>query len=387
MAEVNDLLDTGVENTNQLAGAFKSCGSMDEFLHAHLHVGMHATTVTDPNSFLSFSFDVDRLVVEFEHLTALQGGLHYLLFPRLPHYSFLKKHEDLIQYSHDGIAALRHTVGHTIVYVDGDFHLLLTAVPKDRQRPDTRLLLHRDLYSLMATELHNKVIDSFKELICGLPSKDLCQLTIRKLSVVDNSRFHILRRDAMFMSLINKAVDKADECHFMKLVILLNQFGQKDVKPLELTDILDPGEVRSVSVHFACNIVAKDPWTHLLFSRYELQELVGLKGALFTTLGMHEATNFQTNLDNTGLDVSDELLDVLAEHGKLTFLQLYADSPHTHLNTPFKHPVSEAIVTCGLSHPKYHTYGKSWQLPLAYEGPHTLDGGATRLQDRAGYSL
>lgn len=58
------------------------------------------------------------------------------------------------------------------------------------------------------------------------------------------------------ISLFDKAVEKANECHFMQVVITLNQFGQKDVEPLDITDILDPGEVRSISVHFACNIVA-----------------------------------------------------------------------------------------------------------------------------------
>lgn len=44
---------------------------------------------------------------------------------------------------------------------------------------------------------------------------------------------------------------------------------------------------------------------------------------------------------------------MLPKHGKITFLQLYVDSPHAHLAMPFEHPVSGAIVTCGLSHPKY----------------------------------
>ena len=45
-----------------------------------------------------------------------------------------------------------------------------------------------------------------------------------------------------------------------------------------------------------------------------------------------------------GLDVSDDLMGVLAKEGKVTFLQLYVDSPHAYVNMPFKHPVSGAIV-------------------------------------------
>ncbi|KAL7396240.1 hypothetical protein ABVT39_002716 [Epinephelus coioides] len=49
-----------------------------------------------------------------------------------PRYVILKKHEDLTKFSPDGIVALRHAVGHTIGYVDGGYHLLMTAVPKSR---------------------------------------------------------------------------------------------------------------------------------------------------------------------------------------------------------------------------------------------------------------
>ena len=129
-------------------------------------------------------------------------------------------------------------------------------------------------------------------------------------------------------------------------------------------------------------MVAKDPDTHLLFSRYELQELVGVKGALFITLGMHETTNFQSNLDNSGMDVSKELLDVLTEHGKITFLQLYVDSPHTHLSMPYKHPVwGNCHLRVGPHQisPGHGVEGS--QLPQAHEGPDPLYGGSTRLQD------
>lgn len=126
--------------------------------------------------FFSFSFFyVDGMVVEFQHLTSLQGGLHYLLLPRLsapilkPHYAFFKKHEDL---TNNGIVALRHAEDHTIAYMDGGYHLLMTAMPKDHKKTDTRLL-HRDLYSLMAAELLNSVIDNFRALIRGLTDKDV----------------------------------------------------------------------------------------------------------------------------------------------------------------------------------------------------------------------
>lgn len=39
--------------------------------------------------------------------------------------------------------------------------------------------------------------------------------------------------------------------------------------------------------------------------------------------------------------------------GTVNFLQLYADSPHVHIRSPLRHPVSDAIVAAGLSHPQF----------------------------------
>ena len=46
-------------------------------------------------------------------------------------------------------------------------------------------------------------------------------------------------------------------------------------------------------------------------------------------------------------------MEIFSKKGKITFVQLYVDSPHTHYTQPFKHPVSGALVTCNLSHPNH----------------------------------
>ena len=70
---------------------------MGEFFHAHETIRIHSTTVPDASSCLNFSFDIDGICVEFQNLQGLQGGLRYLLLPRLhavsPHYHFIKKHD------------------------------------------------------------------------------------------------------------------------------------------------------------------------------------------------------------------------------------------------------------------------------------------------------
>lgn len=63
---------------------------------------------------------------------------------------------------------------------------------------------------------------------------------------------------------------------------------------------------------------------------------------------LHNASNFQSNLDNPR-DISQELLGILQSPQQVTFLQLYVTSPHIHFQMPFKHPVSGTSVTSGLS--------------------------------------
>ncbi|KAL7372735.1 hypothetical protein ABVT39_021596 [Epinephelus coioides] len=343
---------------------------MQEFLHAPDTIPIHSTTVPNASSVLNFSFDTDGICVEFHKLQGLQGGLHYLFLPRLcgpnlvNHYHFIKKHVDLRKYSADGVTVLKHCVGHTMAYVDGGYHLLMTALPADAQKPDSRLLC-QDLYNVIALELLNSVIYNFHDLLKNLPEQEKVWPTIRKQGSFDTSRFHVLWRDATFiMSLLDMAVEKANACHFMKVAIFMNQFGQKDIEPLDITDIVDPSQVR-----------------------YGLEDLVGVRGALFTALGIHEATNYQSNLDNQPMDVSRELLSVLKLYGKLTFFQLYADSPHAHIQMPFKHPecsdggllsVLREVVLClvdeltSIYHEnegvaRYDACWKAYQYELAFE--------------------
>lgn len=93
-------------------------------------------------------------------------------------------------------------------------------------------------------------------------------------------------------------------------------------------------EIKSLSVHYTCNVGAQDPQVSLLFSRYGLEDLMGVRGSLFSMLGIHEATNFQSNLDNLAMDIRQELLDVLVCPSQVTVLQLYVDSPHVLLQMP-----------------------------------------------------
>lgn len=41
------------------------------------------------------------------------------------------------------------------------------------------------------------------------------------------------------------------------------------------------------------------------------------------------------------------------DEGKLNFSQIYVDLPHLQIKVPYKHPVTGALVTRGLSYPQF----------------------------------
>lgn len=259
-------------------------------------------------------------------------------------------------------------MGHTIAYVDGGFHLIMTAVPVSQTKPDIRLQ-RKEHYDIIATELFNDVVERFQVQLRELPQKEKARASIRKQGMWDTSRYHVLMRDQRFlMILLDRVIEQVnDKSHVLKVGLFLNQFGQKERMPFELIEVFDDFEdIRSMSVHFGCSVSALDPTVNILLSRYGLQGIVGLRGAMFMALGIHEAVNFQSNFNNVPMDVGQQLMPVMSRDGKVTFLQLYVDSPHAHSQMPFKHPVSGVLVTCGLSHPNYHR--SCFELHQAYGG-------------------
>lgn len=71
---------------------------------------------------------------------------------------------------------------------------------------------------------------------------------------------------------------------------------------------------------------------------------------------MVDTANYQSSLDGKRLNLSLGLMSVLSgaeeNGGELNFVQIYCDSPHTHLSKPFKHPISGVISCCDMLHQK-----------------------------------
>lgn len=70
----------------------------------------------------------------------------------------------------------------------------------------------------------NTVTDNFKELFWGLSPKEKSRPTIQKQCSNNTSRYHILQQDLTFiLHLLDKAVEKANSCYFLKVLLTLNQ--------------------------------------------------------------------------------------------------------------------------------------------------------------------
>ena len=72
---------------------------------------------------------------------------------------------------------------------------------------------------------------------------------------------------------------------------MLMQFGQRDDEPLDLSEFVETSAISPVTVHLALTLTSTASDTHLLFSRYALDYLVGMRGSFFSVLGMHDVTS------------------------------------------------------------------------------------------------
>lgn len=157
------------------------------------------------------------------------------------------------------------------------------------------------------------------------------------------------------------------------------KFGQKYSKPVKVSELVSMRHVGNVSVHSACNLVLSKTGEeqcrlHVLWSQVGLQDKVGSRCQLFSTLGMFECANNQIWMVSHS-PLARKCCAASHEPSPLTFLQLYTDSAHTHMAQQFKHPVSGVIATCG---PMTHAQKGSY-IHGSHGGHRGQDGEATFL--------
>ena len=149
------------------------------------------------------------------------------------------------------------------------------------------------------------------------------------------------KETAPVLSTMQDAIEKLITDPGNPIKFLLCSFGQKQSEVLKITDLLEVDPGTSIAVHPAVQIT--NPEMTLLWSRDGLQDLVGTRGSLYPCLSLSQAANFQSNLDGRALTIHQSLRGVATFPDKVTFVQLYATSPHRKVKRE-PHPVSGNII-------------------------------------------
>ena len=326
----------GQSNTDALLGAYDSFPTPEEYLRDDdVFVSLHSTHVTDP-SLLKFHHDVDGVVLEVKEFRHLQVRVADLHFPDAdhrvkPHWVFLKKHLNRSQYSHGVFRNWHHVHGVDMGVTDGGFHLNVTLVPEDKQVPC--VTLPRKEEALGATrQFIRAVMETFSNRMYGLSRSDLARPTVQANDLTQvnwhsHGRVNVKPTDSSWvLGLFDDAVRDTPLPAGTRLMKSLIQMGQKIPAPLRIDRLTDRTPL-SLSVHVAVNVKAKDPAVHLMWSRFGVETVTHDSGSTFTALGMHEAVNYQSEVDH-GVDIDPLLSGVLAGTPTVSFVQLYVDAPH-----------------------------------------------------------
>ncbi|XP_071353431.1 uncharacterized protein [Trachinotus anak] len=278
--------------------------------------------------------------------------LHYIMFGKptiksiKPVFHLLKKHIVPGHYSLDQFRHFKESKGIHLAYPQG-WQLSMCLVPDRDLPPHTYPAgLDKDTLTYFST-LKDAICQSLK----GLPEQDLLRPTIRKNKLYDLSRFNILPQDQEFMlNLIDSAVIHTHPPRGLKPLVFACKFGQKQTSSLILGDLFDMSNIQCVSIHSACDVRSKERNVHHFWSKYALHDLVGRLGAMYNALSLREAVNYQSNLDGKLMSIDENLLGIARFPADVTFIQLYADTPHNRLDDWRAHPITGEIVCCGLLH-------------------------------------
>ena len=360
------LLEASADNAEVVLEAFESNSDFETFLNDEdLRMPLFPTQYEWEDEMLDTKYDIDGLFIEMNALKGIKTHIAYITLPPAHtntmknHFHMLKKHVDLQKYSSATRKALKNVHGSCIAQTTEGYFVNLTVVPKGNDSTSHPCFNNASTARKITASVINKVRAAFTQELRALKKEDMSRDSVQKNSLANPSRFNVLPQDQKFLlGLLDRAVQAVDINEDYEVLRSMSMFGQKSPCIVFLRALVDHTQIKSVSVHAACTLVpvstSGQSRMHLLWSRTGLEEVVGDRGMLFPTLSFGECANFQTNLDGRALDVRAPLLNVVCcgkeSRGNLNFLQVYTDSPHTHMTIPYKHPVSGVITTCGLMH-------------------------------------
>lgn len=143
------------------------------------------------------------------------------------------------------------------------------------------------------------VFHVFTSKLKTLPPKDMQRSTVFKNNINDLVRMNIVADDQQFiLDLLMQAIRQVDQDPTQKILCFLYKFGQKQASLMALASLVNREGVESLTCHAACTLSGKDHRVDIMWSRYDLQEVVGNRGSLYTSNAIPEAAYFQSNLDS-----------------------------------------------------------------------------------------
>ncbi|KAK6165028.1 hypothetical protein SNE40_017417 [Patella caerulea] len=358
-SEYDGLVGTGRLNTENLLDIMGNHTSIAEFLRdEEVRFSFHATHATELEQeiLIEGEFDFDGVVVDLNCFSAIKSPIFYLLLDHekvefnQPAYHLLKKHIGLSTFNVAEIERLKRTRSFNIGYTNG-WRVTLTLMPTRDGKGNCFETAERAKSAFR--EYVKRLCCKMIYLLENQPPAELRRPSLRKNASFRISNMNVLPQDQEFiLSLLDRAVLDTELEVGTEVLIFASKFGMKDKQPLTLSGIFFMDQVRYISVHTACTLSAEYCNTHILWARHGLYEIVGRRGRFFGCLGIREAANFQSNLDARAMDISANLLNIAKYPENMTFIQLYADTPHLHTDLSFPNPVSGSIATCGLLHHK-----------------------------------
>ncbi|CAJ1073235.1 uncharacterized protein LOC115005926 [Xyrichtys novacula] len=324
------------------------------------YMPVHAAFHPDPTS-LHLSWDIDGVILEVTTFAALKAPMPYIYLPTSHHsfpakaqWPFLKKHLPLREMSAEVMKEWRRVYGVNLGTAEGGWVMILSLVPADKVIPSNILISEaaaKNLTEDVAADVARAVVSQ----LINLGPMEMTRLSIQKNNIFELAKFRLFRDDqSMFLALIDTAIDSLELPNGVAVLRTVGQLGGQESKPIMLLDILSSMDhIRSCTVHAACSIRHVDPDVDLMWSRWGINKLAGSRGNVFSNLSIHEAANYQSNLDGRPMDVNQKLWSLFKVGNvspTLNFLQLYCDCPHRPQFPFYKHPISGVIACCGLLH-------------------------------------
>lgn len=348
------LIQTGLENADSVYElCLGSKFSPSEILKRDSNLTLRDCQVTGcaQRLWLNQTYDLDGIVATFSSLKDILVPFSYLnILPRgrnslIPVFNILRKHLKLEVYNKKALQYLRWSQGIQIVG-DHGFQFLITLLPKSGP-----LRLFKNFSRQQIENLQFEFYESFRLSLAnkckGLPEQDITRNTFKKNKIIDIRTWHVLPDDREFvLNLLCQTENSLPRDENFEFIIIAHRFGDRNSNAMNITEY-DTANA-STTIHAAVTLSSPILNQNLFWSRSGIQDIIGDRGTLYSSLSFRSCCNFQTNLDGRSIDISGDLRQLCTCPETLRFLQMYADLPH--MSSSSIHPVFGCIASCGVLH-------------------------------------